>query len=235
MSHQQDTELTLYQDLLRRLDRTGAPSFEVAEFNYWYNLATRKYVNKQLEVYDLSQKISDSLRILIQDPNFTDTLNVDDTTDQRDTDLPEDYYRLLGVIVTFRYKNDTDCNKKGDTFTVTAKRMTSDLRGFARENEYHRPSISPDTRVYYQVKASKLFIEFDTPEKPETDVVIASVEMEYARQPTVINLKADFSDPVDSEFPPEINDLITRGCMRLLQDNVGDTNKLQSNIATDNN
>lgn len=227
------SNLALYQGLHYQLDRFGAPTFEVAEFNYWWNFGTRKFVNKTLEVFDLTQKVSDALRILTTPGE--EVLNVDDTTDVRQVALPEDYYRLLNCIFTIRFKEARECFAIGDKTQYPGLRMTADLEGFALKNTYHKPQYD---RPYYQAIGSDLKLSVDTPDFPDTGVVIEKINFDYIKGPNVVKLESDFTTTEDEnkcEFPEEITDEITKICLKLILERQGDAQRLQTNTSLDIN
>lgn len=229
------TNLKLYQGLLYQLDRFGAPTFEVPEFNYWWNFATRKFINKTLDVFDLTQKVSDALRVLIEPGE--EVLNPDDSTDVRKFTLKENYYRLLNCVFKIRFKEARDCFKKADTVLYAAKRMTADLASFALKNTYHKPQYN---RPYYQVVGSDLVLTIDTGDFPDTGVVIEKVNYNYIKAPNVIKLFPSFNPNDESaeekcNFPEEITDEITKLCLKLILERQGDVSRLQTNTSLDIN
>lgn len=229
------TNLALYQGLLYQLDRFGAPTFEVPEFNYWWNFATRKFVNKTLEVFDLTQKVSDALRILTTPGE--EILNPDDTTDVRQVDLPDDYYRLLNCMFTLRFKEDRECFAKGAKTQYPGTRMTADLEGFALKNTYHKPQYD---RPYYQAIGNELMLTIDTPDFLDTGVVIEKINFDYIKGPNVVKLYPTFdaNDEAPEEkcdFPEEITDEITKICLKLIIERQGDAQRLQTNTSLDIN
>jgi len=229
------TNLALYQGLLYQLDRFGAPTFEVAEFNYWWNFSTRKFLNKTLEVFDLTQKVSDALRVLVEPGE--EILNEDDETDVRTQVLPDDYYRLLNCIVTIKFKESRECFVKDDTAAYPAQRLNADLEGFILKNTYHKPQWD---RPYYQTVGDQLVLTIDTPDFQETGVYIEKINFDYIKAPNVVKLYASF-DPDDEEdsekceFPEEITDDITKVCLKLLLERQGDAQRLQTNTSLDIN
>lgn len=236
--------LDLYQGMLYQLDRYGAPSYEVADFNYWWSFATRKYIEKTLEVFDLTQKVTDGLRALVS--NETLEYNVDDDDSETPETfvkfkvLPADYQRLLGVMVNFRVVTAFGCYKVNDIIKKPAHRYNADMAGFIEENTYHRPTID---RPYHQVKGDNLHIFYDTVAYPNSSVTIDTVDIEYIGQPISMVLPATFTapDPMPtpntwiSQFSQDVNDSITKICVRLILENIENAQRLQTNMALDRN
>jgi hypothetical protein len=230
------TNLALYQGLLYQLDRFGAPTFEVPEFNYWWNFATRKFVNKTLEVFDLTQKVSDALRVLTT-PGEEILNAVDTDTDVRKIDLPEEYFRLLNCILTIRFKEARECFSKGDKTQHKGTRMTSDLESFALNNTYHKPQWD---RPYYKVVGSELLLMIDTADFADNGIVIEKINFDYIKGPNVVKLYPTFDANDEApeekcEFPEEITDEITKICLKLIVERQGDVQRLQSNTSLDMN
>ena len=230
-----NSPLKLYQDLLYQLDRYGSPSFEVDDFNYWWNYSIRKYVNRALEVYDLTQKVSDGLAPLISLPQ-TVSLNATDLTSVKEFALPVDYYRILGCFVIFRITTNYQQYRKPDKHKKKAFRMTADLRGYAEDNTYHMPRFD---KPYYQRRGDSIYIEYETMTYPVSFAVIESVVYEYIKAPVVLTLNSNFTwvgSPAGlSQFPVEIDDEIMGICVKTILENIGDVQRLQSNIALSRN
>ena len=229
------TNLDLYQGLLYQLDRYGAPTFEVPEFNYWWNFGTRKFISKTLEVFDLTQKVTDALRALVR--NGYVLINETDETSFKKCDLPENYNRLLNCFVTIRFKEDRECYSEGDTLKVKASRLTADLAAYILDNTYHKPRYD---RPYYHVIGNELHLFIDTENTVDEGVVIESVDFQYIGQPNRVKLRTDFdtsqeADEDKCEFDETVTDEITKVTLKLILERQGDAQRLQTNTSLDVN
>lgn len=130
------------------LNKVQAPSLLIEDYNYFINKAIQQYVNRNYNMYDMNQQMSDNLRVL-KSTQFLEPIKTKidgytkyDTIDQSiyEVELPADYYHILNCTVLFKanktFKN-YDC---GEIYRFPAARLTSDMWSQVMNNAYMRPS-----------------------------------------------------------------------------------------------
>lgn len=221
------TALVLYNSILREIDKYSSASFEVADFVYFYNKATQQYVNQRYGLFEMKQQLTDDLRILVV-PSENVVFNATTATNIRTTlltGLSQNYLHLLNCIVNFEYKTKLDCNGIALTQSEACKRLDADKYAFIINNTYLKPDVK---RPYSKIAGTSLSIVYDTPNKPNTEVVIKSVDVEYLREPLQITLNADYTGGNTSEFPDYVDLEIVNICTKLFLENI-EQQRLQTN------
>ncbi len=226
--------LKMYEGVKIELDQYQSPSFDVQDFNFFLPKAVEHCVKKELDGFELTQKVTDKLAPLIKISDPLLIFNADNTTDVREKELPADYRHVVSSLVRLRYKTATTAFTAGTKRSSFSRRLTGDLWAFVMEDYYLRPLVSDaDVRLYHRVIGNKLSILIDTPVYPETTVVIEDVKLEYISQPPVIKLNNNLTIAVDTVFPVHFNQEIVTTCARLFLEN--NESSRQQTIAEVNN
>lgn len=203
--------LQIYKDVLRELDKYNSPSFEIEDFNYFFNKARLERCNIRYQLFDTKQQLTDDLRSLVVHKIYTKQEMVNNYGL-----LPSDYFHTLGTKVTFGYKLTEGCNIGGSTFSKACKRLTADNSGFILGRKFYEPSPK---RPYYKLEGDSILIErgFDL------NLEIVSLDLEYLKYPKQIKLNPDFtSTPVNdtSEFSDYVDNEDIKICVSLFLENV---------------
>lgn len=205
--------LEAYRDVLREIDKHGAPTFTVLDFNYWYNSTIDEYVAQQYSEFDITQKKLDNLSSIIQLGSPLSFANNIGT-------LPTKYRHLLYLEVVLKFTKAVDDYAVDDTITVRkVQRLRTNRKGFVEENAYHDPS---HRMVYYQIaKLNALHI------LAGDNVTVTSGKLDYIEIPDTIYLNpdksADFTDPSNNtplQFPLTVNYEIGKECARRFLENI---------------
>lgn len=138
-----------YEACLIELNKQGAPSILLEDFNYLFNKAINQYINKKYNVYDVNQETTDSLRVLKSTAMLTpkksytdnDPLMQELSGATYEVMLPEDYLHILNCICIFKVVGGNyKCYNDGKYVRFGAKRLTSDMWGQIINNFYLKPS-----------------------------------------------------------------------------------------------
>ena len=145
------TSRQLYEASLIEINKVGAPSMLLEDFNYMANKAVYQFLNKTYNMYDANQQMSDNIRVLkataVLRPNSTkegnpygdfdvDSLygNIEEFT------LPNDYLHMLNCICNYKVKKPFKCYKADSNVQFAARRLTSDMWSQVINNFYMRPT-----------------------------------------------------------------------------------------------
>lgn len=219
------TAYELYQATLRELDFWQAPAFEPGDFTYRFNDQRQALVDQAKQVFEETQQVTDLVRHLIKSAEYT----VPAGTDLRAFPLPAAalpdsawdkgaYQFLTRCGVTLRFTKRHGCRKPADLLAVSARRYTDDMQAFAEDSYYHRPWVGAnDARVFYRVRGQKLELVLDQDTRPLDYAQVASVRIGYVCAPKPIRLASrqrEDAGHVDSDWPPEIDRLVVKQCVR---------------------
>lgn len=213
-----DDALAMFDGVKYELDQTQAAEFDIADFNYFIGKAVGNCVKRELEVFELTQTVSDKIAPLIKFAEMV--FNANSSTDVRKAALPGDYRHVVSSLVKLRYKAATTAHANGDIRRKFSKRITGDNWSFTMDNHYLKPMISDsDVDLYHRVVGNELNVLIDTPEKPETKAFIESVTLEYISKPPAIEINDDEEIVVDTVFPSHFNQEIVTECAKLFLEN----------------
>jgi hypothetical protein len=131
--------------LLIESNKVQAPSILLEDFVYFSNKSIGQYFNKRYNLYDVSQQLSDDLRVLKSTAILTPTLNSDLASSNLlkstyEVFLPDDYVHMLGCVVEFTTIKKKSCLDAGDLIQYNARRLTADMFPAIINNYYMRPS-----------------------------------------------------------------------------------------------
>ena len=113
------TALQAYEAVLIELNKVGAPSLLLRDFNYDINKAINNYLNKRYNIYDVNQQTTDDLSRLKTSGVFTVKKTrmpidgeLDEYTQFLDSEatyeaiLPSDYFHILNCICLYQAKRE---------------------------------------------------------------------------------------------------------------------------------
>lgn len=161
------TARQVYEGVLVELNKVGAPTVLMEDFNYLFNKAIYQYINKRYNIYDVDQQTSDDLRVLkattILSPKkaYGTTYpagkgNADLSALNKqisslygatyEVELPKDYLHILNCLCNFRVAKTFKCYDAESYVQFAATRLTSDMFSQIINNFYLRPSYK---RPYY--------------------------------------------------------------------------------------
>lgn len=207
--------LKMYEGVLRELDRFGSPRYDVDDHNYFVNVSKDEVVDEIIKAYELTQEVTELLQGIIVSQDIP--MNPNDRTSNRIAALRPDFDNLKGVEVTFRFIKDYGCHKKGEKVMPHIRRLTTDAMGFAKSNNYYRPSFEKEN-IYYRVRDKKIEILFDTPEARADFVVIDNIWVEHTSHPPDIVLGQDMSNVANSVLHRKLNrEIIKRTALKFLE------------------
>lgn len=130
------------------LNKVQAPSLLIEDYNYLINKAVNQYINRNYNMYDLNQQMSDNLRVL-KSTTFIKPVktNVEGYTNYDtinkyiyEVELPVDYLHILNCIITFKPKKTFKNYDCGVPFQIGATRLTSDMWSQVITDAFNRPS-----------------------------------------------------------------------------------------------
>lgn len=217
----------MYAGVLYEINKFESADFDYSDFNHFINQALELWLKEILEVYELTQVISDKIAPLIvsttvvADPTFY-SWNPTVGTDIREKTVPTDYRHVLSCLTKFRYKTATNSFAVNDRRSTVSKRVTGDSWSSILDNRYLRPLVSDsDMRLYHRVTGNKIGLHFDTPTYPNVTVNIENVIMEYVKQPVVMEIDEEFAVVTgkDTVFSPSVNRELVLICSKLFLEN----------------
>lgn len=194
--------LKMYESVLRELDRFGSPRYDINDHNYFVNVSKDQVVDEIIKAYELTQEITEMLQGIIV--SYDIVMNANDRTSHKTASLRAYFDNLKGVMVRFRYIKDFECHKKGDRVEFSARRMTTDAKGFAVTNNYYKPSLEKEN-IYYTVRDKKITILYDTLESIVNYAILDNVWVEHTVHPADIILGQDKSNVANSTLHRKVN------------------------------
>jgi hypothetical protein len=203
--------LTAYKNLLRELDKFESPTFTISDFNYFFNNSISKYITDNYGDFDVIQKDLDDIKaILHYNETLTWNLNI--------ASLPDDYRHALGVRLILKFVKETVDNNIGDEITVYPKRLTTNRKGYSRQNAYQNADNDYFT---YQIAGNNLIADIGD------NVEIVEGSIDYIGTPTPVYLNpdktVDYTDP-GNNTPIQFDDYVTleiiTACRRMILENI---------------
>jgi len=205
--------LDTYRYVLKELDKFESPTFNVDDFNYFFNSAIDAYITKNFEQGDIFEKELDDISVIVRD-GYSATRASDHTLFSK----PDDYRHMLYGSATVEVNSDYRKWKRGDSVTFVLKRQRTNRRGYQEENAYEQPS-----EEYSQYRVSNEYIKVLV--GPNFDPL--SLIMMYIAKPNVVYLNpnsgADFNNPANNsviQFPDYVAKEIIKWCARMFLENI---------------
>lgn len=197
--------LDAYRDLLKELDRTESPSFNIRAFNYWINSGIDEYIAKEYEAYPVVQKSVDKLRSIAKHSPLS-FVNLE-------ADLPTDYRHMLNVEVTVKFLVNSGRFHKDDVAKIYPEREKSGSEGYNQNNAFHRPSYKVP---YYNILENKITLKIGN------EVTALSALCDYLRVPDTVYLNPDKT----SDYTLEANNTTLNYPINVYYDIIKETKRL---------
>ncbi len=205
--------LDAYRSVLKELDKHESPTFNVDDFNWFFNESIDQYISKNYGLGDIFQKDLDDISAIVKD----DVALVQES-DKSLFAKPTDYRHLLYLKVTAKalstFRKWT-VNQQQD-FVIRRQRFSR--RGYQEENAYEQPS---EDYPQYRVSNEKLKILIGSRFEP------VSAKIMYICTASVVYLNPDSSSNYNLEennstleFPDYVCKEIIRWCSRLFLENI---------------
>lgn len=202
-----------YRDIQHELDKYSTPTFEVEQFNHFFNFAIDEYLANNYARYPLIQKDIDDIRMLVKTvlTPLAITSNV--------VTVPEDYRHMLRVQVNGTFNKNVGKYKSGDTkLFKNLERRFSNEEGYREDNAYLRASYKAP---YYEQEANLVRFDFGP------DVDLQTVIFQYIITPPIIFLSPTSSDDFNLEannttipFPIHVYRELVNLCARKFLENI---------------
>ncbi len=140
-----------FEDCLIELNKVQAPALLLDDFVYLFNKAIQKYINKRYNVFEVSQQLTDDLRVLLRTKKIDVTSSSLDPNVFKDSytcQLPDDYMHILNCICEFKHTKAGKCDNTCTTFQVGANKLDTSEWPHIINNYYMKPSAK---RPYYYI------------------------------------------------------------------------------------
>ena len=214
-----------YVAILTEMVTEDTQKLYLEDFLYYYNKAISEYMKKRYELFEVTQQLTDDLRVWKAE--FMGSSNKVSI----DNDI-KDYRHLLNCIVGVGINYpDVKCDQKvGKPVRYKASRMTSNIKAGLLNNEYLKATFY---RPYFDIIGDTITV--DLGETKKRQVKTQSVYIEYLRQPAIVDLTEEqVQEDVDNsqalEFSRDVGEEIIKGCIMLLLERDA-SQRLQSNPA----
>lgn len=253
------TEKTAYENILRELKKSKAPSLHLEDYNYWMNKGVQEYINSRYNEFAKSQQLSDDLQALTTSTEIIFTVSIFpvityvgtytggytqinvpvSTGKQYGSDYirfssPDNYLHFLGSHVNTKTTKITRCYPAGYEESLPSKRLVDDIGNGVINNAYLKPSHQ---RPYHSFKdnvsnASHPDLLYFAGNLKES--IITSIHIDYLKVPQVINLtETEVNLPIDNsavlEFPEYVCNEIVKFTVKLILEGSSDP-RLQTYI-----
>lgn len=138
-----------FEYLLTEVNKVEAVSILLADFVYMFNKAIQAKINKDLNLFEMNQQLTDSLRVLktgtmipVTESNNVASKygNIPSMACTYEVYLPSDYLRFMGCRCVFATSEKIGCNDAGKIYESQALKMTSSNSNSVENNAYFKPS-----------------------------------------------------------------------------------------------
>lgn len=187
------TALDAHRDVLKELDKFESPTFEIKDFNYFFNKAVSEYVNDNYKQFDIVQKDIDDIRTALSLNTPLEMSNLGLVT------LPADYRHILGARIRVKFSKNLGRYKTNEIIDFFPERMKSGQKGFRQRNAFGRPNFK---RYYYELGPTTFQLLYDP-----ASVSIptgTNLYMDYVRMmPEVYlnpNTASDYNNPTNNSI-----------------------------------
>lgn len=244
----------VYEDLLIELNKAEAPTLLLGDFVYFVNKAITNYFNKRYNLYEITQQITDDLRVLSGQYKLTSLTLIPDSVYSASYAgvLPQDYWHILNCSVKLE-KTAGKCPTSNKIVFKGSKKMTSEMYSGIIDNYYNKPSFKNsfyylrntdvpqiDTNGIRQRgdrdgNASPVRIEIIYgDDKDIAAYTLKGVYGDYLRVPQYVTITEEEIDEDEDtsqvlEFPDQICKEIVKELVALLMENSSDP-RLNTNI-----
>lgn len=194
----------LWQATWVRLNKTESPSLQIEPWNQLVNEAVWALVNEIYDQFNIDQERTDSLPELntyvelnitgaqaspvtlagdISDVYSTTPIIVETTTFGRKFILPDNYWHLTSVLITYSSTVNQKCYTTNSAPTYSAKRLSRDMEAAIFNNSYLRPKFDRPYYILYRNPAININIEGSN---KISGVNNSSIEIVTGNSPTLI-------------------------------------------------
>ncbi len=228
-----------FETTLVELNKVQAPSLLLDDFNYLFNKAIQKYINTRYNLFEVTQQLTDDLRVLTKTVEITNLTQSQNNVFGASYNcvLPDDYMHILNCICTFTINDKcSNCD-----IHVGANKVDSAEWPHIINNYYMKPSmkrpyyyisnvIDPVKNANYGKRGDKRqgnsvmpVMQIKCGALPQANS-LKSVYVDYLRAPQVVNLtQADLDQINDStnllEFPDYVTYEIINQLVTLILEN----------------
>lgn len=241
----------VYDAVLIELQKEKAPSLLLDDFIYYLNKAITAYVNKRYNLFEVTQQLTDDLRVL-KVYKTLDAIKTNSDIESYHCEIPNDYLHLLDCWCYFNnpnYNNDKCPNDKSEQYIIKkASKLSSGMYSNIINNYYFKPSIK---KPYYALYQNTEFVQPRTggsktkgSRKSNQQKVmleircgnadLTKVGIEYLKSPQYVSIThSQIEDIIDTsdklEFPDYVCNEIINELVALIMGTISD-NRLQSYI-----
>lgn len=228
------TAKQVYESVLIEINKLGAPSLLLEDYNYFVKKAVQQYINKVYNHYDINQQSTDDLKVLTRHISIELQPNTVSNFSKRYVgNLPDNYLHLLNCVVEYESQGTKPCTTKGTSIYYGARRATADMLGQIINNAYMKPTIK---RPYYYINnfsnSSNSSIEILCGDKVDY-YEPNNVHIDYIKKPENITLSyteiEGISKSAELEFPEYVCYEIINDTVKLVLENASDP-RLQTNL-----
>lgn len=146
----------VYRAVLIELNKVQAPSILLEDFVYFYNKAVQQYINRQYSVFEMTQQLTDDLRVLLLSHKAVNGVDLREKKGGNvmggnyECQLPEDYLHILNCICEFQdnYSQPKCGSTVASTFEEGANKLDTSQWSTVINNYYMRPSVK---RPYFYI------------------------------------------------------------------------------------
>lgn len=225
------TVLELWQNTWIRLNKVESPALYIEPFNRILNEAIWAVCNDVYDSFNIDQERTDAIPELntyvelnitgslaspvtlagdIADVYETTPIIIEDTTYGRKFILPDNYWHLTSVLITFTSTRNQICYTANSRPIYTAKRLSRDMEAAIQNNAYLRPRFDRPYYIIYRNPAPNInreasnkvrgvnnsTIEIRTGDHPT--FTISNIRVTYLKQPEYLFLtyEAAFSNDI---------------------------------------
>ena len=145
------TSKEFFGNLLTELSKQGTSKLLLEDFNYFINKSINQVYNKVFNSFEVTQPITDELRVLKATVRLTPTLLPDQNGINKNVfyvNLPDDYVHLLSCSAEFKVLRNFKQYNVGITKSFGVKRLPSDTLPEIMNDYFLRPMYK---RPYYNV------------------------------------------------------------------------------------
>lgn len=234
---------------MSELNKQECPPLLLEDYNYFINKTLFEYVRDISNFTDMTQELSDNLRVLsgtIYLDTFTKKTGFGLQSEVYVAEIPKDYLRIYSCIAEIKVLKTIGCNTFGDLLYVPVKRLTSDKFAGIIKNYYLRPSYK---NPYYYIHSDSNYTVDTLKDKDKTagsqvgnpskvtieircgdaslNYSLNKIAIDYVRVPRFVHLtqeqidaEADISQTI--EFPDSVCFEIIKKLTLALLENAGD-------------
>lgn len=142
---------------MSELNKQESPPLLLEDYNYFINKTIFEYIKDVSSYTDMTQELSDSLRVLSGTAyldQFTKKTGFGIQSEVYITELPKDYLRIYNCIAEIKVLKPTSCYSFGELLYIPVKRVTADKFASVIKNHYLKPSYK---NPYYYIHSDTAY------------------------------------------------------------------------------